>query len=609
MIPLKETKVRFVRTIEDLTEAARWLEEPRRVLAIDTETAGLEWWHQPLRLVQFGDTDTSWVFVWRWWAGAVKELLARAVELRLPLIFHNAKFDLHFLQQAGAFKTPPWPLVHDTMVMCSLVDGGRPAALKLAATRHVDQGAAVGQRLLDEAMAKSNWTWATVPEDFAPYWGYAGLDTILTARLALALKPKVDAEFASLYELEREVAVVLYEMERRGARIDRAYTGAKLIELDKQATTLSGEVKAEHGIAVGSPQQLRDRLLALGAVIERKTDKGQPSTDGVTLKLLSLDPNPLIAELASKALVARKSRKTVSAYLKNFLAMADADDRVHPSIKQQGARTGRMSVATPSLQNLTRGPTVRDCFIPSEGNTLVTADYDQIEMRLLYHYCRDPGLYQAIMSGDLHTTTAQLVYGDPSITKDDPRRQPAKSAGFSKIYGAGLDQFAATAGVTVDEARHFLALYAEAFPGVDPFMGKVQSIGRQRLRDTGEAWVKTDGGRRQVANPDKLYTLTNYLIQGTAADVLKEQTVRLAKAGLDQYMILPVHDELVFDVPTDVMPDLIAEVRRTMPVPEERFGVPLTVGIDVLDRWGQKYREHATVDDLLEFDEETGEVS
>lgn len=610
MTPLHETSVRLVRTIDDLTDVVTWLARDREWLAIDTETSGLDWWRGELRLVQLGDVDGAWVLPWKWWAGAVRELIASLPARRQKIVFHNAKFDVHWLQRNGGWDRPDWSLIHDTSTMVSLVDGGRPTGLKLAAARHVDPRAAAGERLLKNGMDDAGWTWATVPLDFQPYWGYAGLDCVLTARLAEALWPQVQSGYAELYELERASSATIYGMESRGARIDPVYTEAKRAELSAEVAALTAWGKTSHGMAIGSPQQLLTRLLSLGAVITRLTDKGNLSTDAVTLTLLGLDPNPELAELARKALRARKARKTVSAYLDNFLELMDGEHRLHPSIRQQGARTGRMSVAQPSLQNLTRGPEVRDCFIASDGHKLITADYDQIEMRLLYHYCRDPNLREAILSGDLHTTTARLVYGDPTITKDDWRRQPAKSAGFAKVYGAGVEQFSATAGVTVEEGRRFLELYAQAFPGVDPFMGRVQATGRQRLRDTGEGWVKTAAGRRQVASPDKLYTLTNYLIQGTAADVLKRQMVRLDQAGLGDYMILPVHDELVFDVPEAEVEEAVRVIGELMPVPEEVYGVPLTVGIDVYDRWGEKYSlKGQAKDDPLEVDLETGEAA
>ena len=606
MIDLQDTKVRLCKSIDDLPLISAWLDEPREWLAIDTETGGLEWWLQPLRLVQFGDEDSAWVMPWELWAGAVTEFYRRTLERRQKIAFHNAKFDLHFLERFTGIA-PQWDLVHDTQMMVSLVDGGRPSALKLAAARHVDPRAQAGERLLKDAMADAGWGWDTVPLFFQPYWGYAGLDTVLTARLAIALWPQVQSSYSKLYEMERAAASVIYGMETRGVRIDPVYTQQKKDALSAEVSELSSWGKANHNVALGSPQQLIIALQAAGAVLTKKTDKGKLSTDAVVLTLLGLDDTPL-GELARKALRTRKARRLVSAYLNNFMEMKDTNDRLHPSIRQLGARTGRMSVATPALQQLTRGPEIRNCFIASEGHQLVLADYDQIEMRLLYHYCRDPLLKDAIMSCDLHTTTARLVYNDPTITPDDWRRQPAKSSGFAKVYGAGVETFSATAGISVEDGAEFMRLYSLAFPGVDPWIGQVQAVGRTRLRDSGEAWVKTAGGRRQVADPDVIYALTNYLIQGTAADVLKERMVLLDLAGVGDYMVLPVHDEIVFDVPTADVEDVKRIVAEVMPVEASQFGVPLTVSIGSFARWGSKYSK-ANVDDPLEIDTETGEAS
>ena len=604
MTPLDAVSVKLVRTIDDVLECQLWLQQNRDWLAVDTETSGLDWWRGELRLVQFGDADKAWVFPWKWWAGPIRQMLDGYKDR--PIVCHNLKFDAHWLEHRGGW-TPNWGMCHDTQVMVSLIDGGRPSGLKLAAGRHVDLRAQRGETKLKEGMAKAGWTWATVPLDYEPYWGYAGLYTILTARLAAALWPSIQTDYRALYEIERGSGAVLYKMETKGALLDREYITVRKAELEQETEAINAWGHDTHAMSIGSPQQLAARLTVLGADLPT-LPSGQLSTAGATLKLLSLDPCADLALLAAKAFRSRKARKTISAYFSNFLELADTDGRLHPSIRQLGAKTGRMSVAQPSLQNLTRGPEVRDAFIPSPGNRLVLADYDQIEMRLLYFFSKDPSLYAAIMSDDLHTATARLVYQDPSLTKNDPRRQPAKSAAFAKVYGAGLEQFAATAGIPLEEARHFLALYDATFTGVDPFIGRVIATGRQRLQDTGAAWVKTWGGRRQVASSDKVYTLVNYLIQGTAADVLKERMIYLDNAGLGEYMILPVHDEIVFDVPAEDVEEVTHLVQKVMPVGAEVFGVPLTVGIDVVNRWGDKYRPKGTasvsLDDGLELDED-----
>lgn len=594
---MDDVSVHFVRDVDDLGAFLTWLDQSRTWLAVDTETSGLRWWDGKLRLAQIGDARTAWCFDWDWWAGAVRQGLSR---YRGPIAFHNGNFDLHWFKRYGV-PLPPRSQLHDTQVMTALLDSGMFTGLKPAAARRVDPRFARGEGLLKDAFAQHGWDWDTVPVDFPPYWGYAGLDTIGTARLAENEWPEIQAGYADLYELERGAGTVLFEMEERGLALDMEYVHRKSEELAREAAALQAWAQQTHGVGLGSPSKVAERLVQLGAKLTQKTDSGGLATTSVVLKGLTPQGGP-VAEFAEAVLRHRKASKTLSTYFRRFTELVDARGHIHPSIRQMGAKTGRMSVATPPFQALTRGPEVRDAVIPSsEAHRLLLVDYDQIEMRLLYHYCRDPALYAAIMSGDLHTETARMAYGDRTITKDDPRRQPAKSAGFAKIYGAGIETFAATAGIPVEEAQHFMALYDEAFPGVNPFMGRVQAVARNRHRDEGAAWVRTQAGRRQVADPGKLYTAVNYLIQGTAADVLKEALVRMDAAGLGEYMILPVHDEVVFDVPREDLEDVRQTVSRLMPVPAEVYGVPLTVGEDVVDRWGDKYRKEGPVDSPLEL--------
>ena len=591
MSDITDINIHYVKSVDDLMEFKRWLSQDRPWLAVDTETDGLRWWDGRVRLAQVGDAQTGWCFDWEWWSGAVREGLS---QYEGPIVLHNAKFDLHFLEQAGLDLTKKWPQIHDSMIMTALVASNELAGLKPTTMRLIDRRLGAGEKALKAAMADGKWDWDTVPVDLPVYWFYGGLDTCLTARLAEILWPEIEENYDDLYELERSTMVALYAMEKRGAHIDLAYVDRKAEQLAAEKLQLSSFLKETYAVGPGSPASVRDFLLHSGVKLTERTESGNYATTSLVLNgLRAYTDNPDVPIVADAVLRHRHVSKTLSSYMGKFIDLADDNGHLHPSIKQMGARTGRMSVATPNLQALTRGPEVRDAFIPSnEDNQLLLIDYDQIEMRILYHFCRDPNLYTAIMSGDLHTATAQMVYGDPTITSDDPRRQPAKSSGFAKVYGAGIETFANTAGIPLDEARHFMELYSEAFPGVDPFLGKVQAIARQRLQSDGAGWVKTPAGRRQVANPDKVYTATNYLIQGTAADVLKQTIVRLYNAGLEEFMVVPVHDELVFDVPRDQMQDVVETCRQLMPVPAEEFGVPLTVGEDIVDRWGDKYRKN-----------------
>jgi DNA polymerase-1 len=248
-----------------------------------------------------------------------------------------------------------------------------------------------------------------------------------------------------------------------------------------------------------------------------------------------------------------------------------------------------MSVSRPSLQNIPRTRLARWAFTAAEGNRLVLADFDQIEMRLLAHYAQEGAMIQAIRDGvDLHTFTAQRAYGVAEPTR--AQRQVAKSSNFAILYGAGAAKFSETAGIPIHEGQAFLNMYREAFPGVAAFTRGVRSVGQRRLFAEGEGYVTTWGGRRLPSNPDKLFTLVNYLIQGSARDVMGSRMLAMASAGLDEYMTLPVHDEVVMDVPAGLVEDVVETIARVMP-DNDSFAVPISAGVDVVDRWGEKYTD------------------
>lgn len=552
------------------------------MLAIDTETEGLEFWKCKVRLIQVGDATAGWAFPWPMWAGPALEAIARYDG---DIVMHNAKFDVTFIEEHLPGYEVPKARLHDTMIMGHLLAPNEHKGLKAMCMRYLGSYASTLQHALDEAMSTNKWTWATVPIDFPMYWGYACVDTILTARLYDIVSPRVFEEFKEVYELEMAVMHILMAMERKGARIDLAYCATMRDQLGKYVEDATTWCKDTYGFTPGSNKSVTAQLVADGVPLYKRTKTGALALDDEVLEDLENQDN----ELARVVRGTRKATKIRSTYFDNFINMHH-NELLHPSINQLGARTGRMSVQNPALQTLPRGRVVRDAFIPREGNALIMADSDQIEMRLLAHFSQDPGLIAAIMAGDLHTETARRVYGDPTITKKDPRRQTAKNAAFAKVYMAGVEKFALTAGISVPEARAFLDGYDVQFPGVRAFQQHVDQVTVGRYRNEGAAYVVAPSGRRHVADGVKeAYKLVNYLIQGTAADVLKEQLVSLHMAGLGEYMILPVHDEVVFDVPLDVVDDVIPEISRAMNV-LHKWVVPITVGVDgPFQRWGEKY--------------------
>lgn len=583
---LDDVRVDLVHDVESAQNFLRWLSERRRVLAIDTETGGLEVFKQPLRLVQFGDTLQGWAVPWADWGGLIRDVIRRYDG---PVVMHNAKFDQHFLWRHGC--EVPWDRVHDTVLKAAIANPHRGKALKSLCAALIDKRAPVGQKILDIAKDAQGWDWLTVPTDFWGYWGYGALDTVIDARLDEVLDAELDADARRVYELERQVQMIVAQIERNGMHVDLEHCRLRCAELRMFVDEATLWVSMNYGVSVTSDVELIEVFKRLGVTFVKRTKSGaREALDKEVLEWVMMTaPCAEAHELARVVLGVRRCIKTMSTYLENFEEIADTNDIMHADINTLGTVTGRMTGGI--FQTLPRGKgPVRDAFNSRyPGGRVVTSDYDQIEMRLLAHFADEPGLKAAIASGDVHTETARLVYQDPNLTKDDPRRHTAKNAAFAKIYMAGVEKFALTAGVDVEVAREFLSAYDERFPGVRTFQLHVDAVANMRLIADGEAWVRTPLGRRQVARRnEKLYALVNYLIQGTAADVLKQRLVALHMADLTQYVTLLVHDEVVSDVPPDVLDDVVNLLPQVMG-DTESFSVPITAGIDVMERWGDKY--------------------
>lgn len=598
---LDDVQLLQVRTVSDAEEFLRWLGERREVLSIDTETTGLEWWTPRFtRLVQFGDTEAGWTLSVRDWRGLIRVALDHLVASNTQIVFHNAQFDMHALENEG-LPTPAWHNVHDTVVLHHLVDP--PASHRLKAiSEGIWIGASVGDSLLKAGFQKNGWNWATVPEEFEPYGMYAALDTVLTARLYEIYRPEV-GRCGMLPAYEREMAhmATTFRCERRGLRIDGPYA-VQLRDYWSYEREVLRTSLAQHGIDnPNSNAQVFDALNEGGWDPEEFTPTGKPKLDKQVLSEIIREMG-VNGEIAQMILSYRRMTKWSSAYLDAFLG-ARADDRLyaHPSIKTMGARTGREAITGPPLQTLPRGAVIRHCIMPYEGDSLFCVDYDAQELRLFGHYAADPRLRQLFLEGhDPHQYTAHLVYGLPldQVDKGTAYRDTAKNVRYARLYGAGSARIAATAsastvasgGVAVTEAdiESFMRGLDREFPGERAFINYLDEIGRQRLLDHGVAYVTTWGGRFQPADPDKIYTLLNYLIQGSAADILKDRCNRLDKAGFGDWIMIPVHDELLFSVPPDGE-GYMQEVQSIMECHDE-FSIPLTCEVSgPYDRWGRKY--------------------
>lgn len=556
--------LRLVETLEDALEFRSWLGERRPVLGLDTETTGLEWWTPHfLRTVQFGDGATGWTLPYEWWGKLIKDSLA---SYDGPVAFHNAKFDLHALASAG-LRLHQGIRIHDTKMMSWLLEPPARHGLKPLSIKHIDKSCGIFEQQMKAGFSKNGWNWATVPVDWVPYWAYAATDPVFTARLAEKFWPQVNNQgFRAAYDTEMEVQGIAQRLEQRGMRIDVKYTTETLQRMLDRLSVVGNELHKFGVERPGSNLLIEAALKAEGWEPEDWTDTGKAKLTADILKGIDNDIAPLVLEY-------RKLKKLTGSYFSNFLEKRDGDI-LHASINTLGARTGRMSVSEPALHTIPRGPVVRRAFIASEGCKIISVDFDQIEARLFAAFAQEPAMLQAISDGiDLHTLVAEAV-GIP--------RQAAKAVNFGKLYGAGAPKIAETAAVTVEAAEAFLAQYEERFPGTVRFMDEV---GHSVI--DGRPGVRLKDGRVLPGDSGKEYALTNYIIQGTAALVLKEKMIDLDRAGLAEYMVMPVHDEFIFDAPAAEADQLLSAVEEVCF--DESYGVRLTAGGDVWDNWGAKY--------------------
>jgi len=583
MSDLNDIGLRIVRTLDDALELKRWFGERRPILAFDTETEGLHWWEHRVRMVQFGDAMSGWAIPFDDWRGLIIELMA---SYDGPVVGHNLRFDQRMIKTYAGITIEPHRC-HDTMIAAHLIDCTGLHGLKPLSARLIHPAAVYGDEMLKKAMSDNGWNWATVPIDLPEYWTYAALDTVLTARLHEIFQPQIDElGLRDLYELEMAVSGVLARMDHHGSLVDLDYAQRKLDESETYIAQLRAYCGQQWGVNPGSDQQVVARLQADGITLTSLTQSGAYSVDKDVLGVVALDH-----ELAGRVLDFRRVTKYAHTYFRNFLEL-NHGGRLYAGVRQLGARTGRMSIEDPPLQQLPkRGPIVRNAFYAAEGSKLMTFDFDQIEMRIFAHFAQEAEMLRKILSGiDIHTATAQGCYGLGDAMPTKQQRSTAKNANFSKVYGAGLERFAATAGIHLDDAKAFLDTYEITFPGVRAFQRQVEGVALERMRTTGRAFVRAPSGRIHYAlDNDKIYPLVNYLIQGTAADVFKRKIVEMDNAGLGDFMALLVHDEVVMEVPDEHIDDVTAIAASVMP-DLRSFSVPLTVGAEgPLVRWGERY--------------------
>ncbi len=506
---------------------------------------------------------------------------------------HNVKFDRTVLHRYGVgFASTP----HDTLLAHYCLD---------AAARHGLKD--LSEQILGYRMIRFEDV-AGLPErgkpeptlegkDPAKVCDYAAEDADLTLQLEDALRPKI-AEAGLLPALEGEEALVkiLCDMERAGVRIDTDALKAYGRELDGEILGFRQEILkyAEPGFNPDSPKQLGALLFdRLGLTGSKKTASGQWSTDEKTISKLA-DAHPVIQAI----LEYRACTKLKSTYVDKLPTLIDADSRVHTTFSQAFTETGRLSSADPNLQNIPirteRGKMIRRAFVArDENHVLVSADYSQIELRLMAAMSGDEAMLAAFRRGeDIHRDTASRVYGVMPAFVTPEQRSKCKMVNFGIIYGISAFGLSQRLKVPRREAADLIETYFKLYPKVKEYMaaaiekarakGYAETVlGRRRtLRDINSR----NATSRQAAERDAI----NTPIQGSAADLIKIAMVKVVRAlkaaNLRTEMVLQIHDELVFDVPKEEVDAVKEIVRREMTTAYD-FGVPLDVGIGVGQNW------------------------
>lgn len=567
--------IRFPERREELYGFEEFLARGDKVLGFDTETTGLDIFTpgHGLRLAQFGNDREAWVLR----ADQFGDAITRALQQPRAFVCHNAAYDLlvvdHHLdvpvEQLG-------PRMFDTRILAHLLDprgeqeGGVGHSLKPLSAVYVDPDAPDTQNGLTAVFRslglKKADGFAKIDLTNETYLRYAGLDAVLVARLFREIAPLVrDVGLDNLSRFEHHLQTLLAILQRRGMLLDVPYVQRLRDELLAEAEQFRG-VAARYGVVnVNSTAQVADALDAMGERLDERTPSGNVKVDKqVLLPLADLDgnwerldlrePNPL----ADAVLRSKRADKWAETYASAFLELRDGRDRLHPMIGSLQARTARMSVSRPPLQQLPSGDwKVRRCLVADPGHVIVAADYQAVEMRVLAALSGDETMRQAIADGvDLHSFTAERVFG-PGFTK--LHRKIAKGVGFGKVYGGGAATISRQTGADEESVRSAIRAYDETFPGIRRYSKRLS--GRAEY---GRKEVVTPSGRHLPLDRDRLYAATNYVVQSTARDLLAQAIVDVFDAGLGDHLLLPVHDELIGQAATADAEEVIREIGRVM---------------------------------------------
>lgn len=595
--------VNMTETLEDLDIFSEWLlAVQNQPIAVDVEATGLDVFSPEFRLlsVQFGIRDEAYVIPC-YQHEKVQDTIRKALLRASKPVFHNASYDLlALLPRLGFPAEKRWDNLEDTRTLAHLIDprskqeGGTGHALKDLATVWVDSNAPDSQTELMQRFrdlgGNKTTGWTLISPDDPILVKYAGLDTILTRRIFDVLDVMVsELGLDHLRKFEYRLAECIRSMQVTGLRIDVDYTTRLHSKLQLEAQEFEA-IAASYGVEnINSTAQVSKAIVEMGETLTEKTDGGALKVDrAVLLPLADLDnnwnrleqrsPNPLVDAI----LRAKRADKWSASYTGAFLDLKDSKDRLHPWVNSLQARTARMSVSRPPLQQLPSSDAmIRRCVVPDDGYAMIAADYSQIEMRVLAALSKDEAMTEAILSGvDLHDYTAEKLFGK-GFSKE--QRKLAKGVGFGKVYGGGATTLSRQTGADYDDVMRAIRAYDSAFTGVKRYSNRLQASAERGKRE-----VITPTGRHLPLDRDRTYAATNYVVQSTARDVLAQAVVDLFDKGLGEYILLPIHDEVLGQAPVNEADEIVNEIKKVME--RDFYGIPLAADSSVYgSTWANGY--------------------
>ncbi len=532
---------------------------------------------------------------------ALRGLLADEAVLKIG---HNLKYDMHILSQPRNGGLAVYP-VDDTMCLSYVLDAGRTErhgldhlALNLLQVQTIKYEDLCGK-------GAKQISFAEVPPEAA--CAYASEDADICLRLWMMYRPRLAREgVSSVYErLERPLIPILAEMEKTGIVVDDNILRRLSNDFATRIVELEAIIHEQAGSSfnIASPKQLGEILFdQMGLEGGKKSKTGAWSTGADVLEDLAANG----VAIAQSVLDYRQLAKLKSTYTDALMKSINPDSgRVHTSYSMVGASTGRLSSSDPNLQNIPirthEGRQIRTAFVARKGYKLISADYSQIELRLVAHVAGEESMIAAFHKGvDIHAQTAAEVFNVPLETMDAETRRRAKAINFGIIYGISGFGLARQLSIPQGEARDYIKAYFERFPGIRAYMDEAKQFAKVNH------YVETLFGRRihipQIEDKNQAVRAfaerqaINAPIQGSAADIIKRAMIRLPAAlraeNIDADMLLQVHDELIFEVPEDQTDKAVAAITRIMEeaaAPVLSLKVPLVAEAGIADSWAEAH--------------------